>query len=131
MKPIRDQLNYPDREVPKPMVIDQWYYFGCFGEPGHYLFQRGMRKLYRPEILLRFDGSLCVPAGELYLVAVSRLGGIRASALAFWDQTVDKRPGSNSVFFAPSLTLSPVELREGAAAYFPEVWSRLPELRLM
>lgn len=114
--------------------MDKWLYFGCHREPGHYLWTVGMGRNYdhRLNKLSHFDGSL-PPQGDQtgYVASVSRLGGWGMSALAFWDYSVDKRGGCNSVFFAPSLTISPGELMAGAKKHFPEVWARLPEVRFM
>jgi len=112
----------------------EWFYFGCHRQPGHYVFRRGMMGAHGTigEKLGYFDGSL-PPQNDRtgYIAAVSRLGGWGMSALAFWDYSADKRGGCNSVFFAPSLTISPEELIAGAKQHFPEVWARLPEVRLM
>jgi hypothetical protein len=79
--------------------------------------------------LSRFDGMLPPQDSAVgYRAAITRLGGWGYTALAFWDYTVDKRGGCNSVFFAPSLTISAEELVEGAKKAFPQVWARLPEI---
>ncbi|MFC7515115.1 hypothetical protein ACFQUU_08875 [Herbaspirillum sp. GCM10030257] len=115
------------------MDIKHWIYFGCHRQVGHYLFLPGMRPRYDRQLdkLTHFDGKL-PPQGDAtpYVAAVSRLGGWGLSALAFWDYSVDNRGGSNSVFYAPSLTITPEELMAGAKQHFPEVWARLPEVRL-
>lgn len=110
-----------------------WFYFGCHRQSGHYVFTEGMRS-YHPiygaqeRNLNRFDGMLAKQEDRtLYVATVSRLEGWGLSALAFWDQSVDKRGGSNSVIFAPSLTIEPVELLAEAERRFPEVFGRLPQ----
>ena len=114
--------------------MKEWLYFGCHKVPGHYLWAKGMRKTWGSKSLEKlnyFDGKLPPqndPTG--YIATVSRLGGWGLSALAFWDYTVDKRGGCNSVFYAPSLTISPEDLLVGAKENFPEVWARLPEVKL-
>jgi hypothetical protein len=83
------------------------------------------------EKLGQFDGTLPPRDSTVgYVATLSRLGGWGLSALAFWDYTVDKRGGCNSVFFAPSLTISAEDLIVGAKAQFPQVWARMPEISL-
>ncbi|RJF99001.1 hypothetical protein [Noviherbaspirillum saxi] len=92
-----------------------------------------MRHIYDRTLqkLQYFDGKLPSQNDTTgYVASISRLGGWGMSALAFWDYSVDKRGGCNSVFYAPSLTITPEELMAGAKQHFPEVWARLPEVRL-
>jgi hypothetical protein len=115
-------------------MITDWLYFGCYRRPGHYLFKPGMREPYSPDMrkLLNFDGLLPPQNnGAGYVATVSRLEAWGVTALAFWDYTVDSRGGSNSVFYAPSLTISPDRLLAEARERFPEVWARLPEVKLL
>ena len=113
--------------------MSQWFYFGCHNGPGHYVFREGMRQHYEPyssqrRELSRFDGMLPPQdSTEPYIAVVSRLPGWDVSALAFWDYSVDSRSGSNSVVFAPSLTIAPEELLIEAQKRFPQVFSRLPQ----
>jgi len=112
-------------------MIDQWLYFGCHRQPGHYLFAEGMRSYglgRHLDKLTHFDGKLPrQDSGAAYIATVSRLEGWGGSALAFWDYSVDKRGGCNSVVFAPSLTITPLDLLAEAQARFPEVFKRLPQ----
>jgi hypothetical protein len=62
-----------------------------------------------------------------YVATVSRLEGWGFTALAFWDYSVDKRGGCNSVIFAPSLTITADELLAEAQRRFPQVFGRLPQ----
>lgn len=117
-------------------MIDQWLYFGCHRQAGHYLFREGMRQIgydRKLERLTHFDGKLPPQdSAEPYIATVSRLEGWGVSALAFWDYRVDKRGGCNSVVFSPSLTITPLELLFGAQDRFPVVFGRLPHpVRLM
>lgn len=112
--------------------MNQWFYFGCHGQPGHYVFTEGMRSYYppygsgRPE-LSRFDGMLPPQdSTKPYIATVSRLEGWGLTALAFWDYSVDKRSGCNSVVFAPSLDITPDELLAQAHVRFPQVFKRMP-----
>ena len=111
-----------------------WFYFGCRGArtPGHYLHAPGMRSVYGSRWeKLRMDGQLAPQLErEPYVAALSRLGGWGVSALSFWDYTGDSRGGSNSTFFAPGLTISAEDIVVGSRHLFPQVWARLPEIRL-
>ena len=111
--------------------MDKWIYFGCHRQAGHYTFSEGMRSLsqrYGSRDLSRFDGMLPPQTDTApYIATVSRLGGWGFSALAFWDYSVDKRGGSNSVVFAPSLAIEQNELLTEAQRRFPEVFGRLPQ----
>lgn len=109
--------------------VAQWLYFGCYRQSGHYLFTQGMRQTNATALkgLDRFDGMLAPQdTNQGYVAAVSRLGGWGCSALSFWDYTVDKRQRSNSIVFAPSMTIAPEDLLKGLEMHFPEVWERLP-----
>ena len=109
----------------------EWMYFGCGREAGHYIFTASGRKLLEHKFDRLghcFDGSLPPqPEEKLYLASFSRLGGWGLSALAWWDRSVDKRGASNSVIFAPSLTISPDEMLTEAQTKFPWVFNRLPQ----
>lgn len=111
--------------------MDQWIYFGCHRQAGHYLFREGMRQFgydRKLERLTYLDGLLPPQdSTDPYVATVSRLGGWGVSALAFWDYSVDKRGGCNSVVFAPSLTIEPNALLVEAQQRFPEVFGRLPQ----
>ncbi len=112
-----------------------WLYFGCHGESGHFLFERGMRhaayELTRQ--MAHFDGLLA-PHPEQYTpnelqACFARLDGLGYSAISFWDRTVDDRPGSNSTFFSPG-ACDPERLFRNSMTAFPEVWKRPPRVRL-
>lgn len=111
------------------MKTNQWLYFGCHQQPGHYLFAEGMRKCgYSLDRLTHFDGKLPPQdSPEPYIATVSRLEGWGMTALAFWDYSVDKRGGCNSVVFAPSLDIAPAALLAEAMQRFPQVFERLPQ----
>jgi hypothetical protein len=114
--------------------MDRWLYFGCHGGPGRYVWREGMGRFggggeWGGRSLSNFDGML-PPQGDPapYIATVSRLEGWGLTALAFWDYSVDKRGGCNSVVFAPSLTITPDELLTEAQARFPQVFGRLPQV---
>jgi hypothetical protein len=112
-------------------MMDEWFYFGCHKEPGHYIFKQGMKRAHfdkKIEKLNFFDGKLPPQdCADGYVATISRLGGWGLTALAFWDYSVDKRGGCNSVIFAPSLTIDPDAMLTEAHARFPEVFARLPK----
>lgn len=112
------------------MGSDRWIYFGCAaGEAGHYTFVERDRYASRANRNFNWaDGTLSPHPGEpLYLAAFSRLEGHGLSALSWWDRSQDKRPGSNSNVFAPSLTISAQEMLDQLPLRFPWVISRLPQ----
>lgn len=75
--------------------------------------------------LSSFDGVLAPQdSREEGIATVTRLEGWDLTALAFWDYSIDKRGGSNSIVFAPGLTIPPDELLRKAAEVFPQVFKR-------
>lgn len=114
-------------------MVDQlpWVYFGCGNALGHHAFGENGYKLYRSHLgncdFSAFDGTLA-PRGvrHPYVAAFSRLGGWGGCALSWWDNSVDKRPGSNSTIFAPVISITPQALLQGAQERFPWVFARLP-----
>lgn len=112
--------------------MNEWRYFGChqFVGAGHGVYSENMRPLvprYGSKDLMRFDGLLPSQIDTTpYLATVTRLGGWGLTALAWWDYSVDTRIGSNSIIFAPSLTISPEDLLAEAQRRFPQVFRRLP-----
>jgi hypothetical protein len=119
-------------------MSDEWFYFGCNTTPGHFLFNERMHHVYRygdsndAHPLGKFDGALCYPKKlGPYKVAISILGGVDYTAFAFWDYTVDKRPGSNSIFFAPGRVEDVEFIRDEAFKRFPRIATRLPPLDLL
>lgn len=105
-------------------------YFGCGREAGHYLWdQYGHKITYGPTPRrLNLDGVLAPqPEKDLYVASFSRLGGWGLSALSWWDRSVDRRPASNSIIYAPSLTITPEEMLAASKDAFPWVFARLPQ----
>lgn len=107
-------------------------YFGCIGESGHYLWSspyRRTRDIDETPWGMKIDGKLCPPADPWGRngqpqgrAALHHKDGW--TALAFWDRSVDKRPGSNSVFVADEC-LSFDQIVTVAKERFPGVWKRL------
>lgn len=116
--------------------MGEWFYFGCGPDVnGHYLYEPGGQKLRRygragPDYQrMTFDGMLAPQpeSNNLYKASLTRLGGWNMSALAWWDRSADTRPASNSIIFAPSLTIEPSDILDQAYGKFPWVFKRLPQ----
>jgi hypothetical protein len=114
--------------------MNNWYYFGCYRQAGHYVFRPGMGSASHNSLagrLNHFDGMLAPQDSAAgYIAVVSRLAGWGMSALSFWDYTVDKRGKSNSIFFVDSMSITAEALYDGAQNQFPQVWERLPDVLL-
>ena len=128
------------------------YYYGCKDRPGHYLFQpseQGMRSVGREADALGFgwaamqlDGNYPpaergrpddrghrrvlreAPQGAAALHHVERRG-VTWTIVAFWDRSVDDRPGCSSTFLIEGQSTFE-EAMEIAKSAFPSVWARLP-----
>ena len=103
-----------------------WYYLGCRHSVGHHLTSRSGMTYHLPE-LSDLDGELCLEDKGLYQAVLTRLPHLDYSALAWWDQSIDHRRGSNSVIFAPSLTCPLETIRTAMTKWFPWVEARLPQ----
>lgn len=118
-------------------------YFGCIRESGHYMWDARGRKSYHdiPQPWgYSIDGKLC-PPGDPWAKNGQPQGSAALhhkdgwTALAFWDRTVDSRPGSNSAFLADE-TLTFEQLLERAKEAFPQVFARftfnvVPAIRVL
>lgn len=112
-------------------------YFGCWGDTGHSLWNthaRMVRELHPWGVgSSGLDGTLAPTDPPLRRGSLRRDEmdeGIAAlihkddwTALAFWDRSVDRRGGSNSVFLLPG-TLTFDEATRAAREAFPRVWER-------
>lgn len=103
----------------------QWYYFGCRYHSGHYLHNRHGSVVYL-DALDHLDGELCPRDKTPYRAILYRIPHLRYSSLGWWDNTVDTRPGSNSIILAPSPTCSLESIRKAMTLWFPWVEARLP-----
>lgn len=110
------------------------YYFGCWGGYGHYLWQQNGRHPQPSTILdlpwkeKDLDCTLC-PRYQRYSTNQQNEGEALLhhkngwTALAFWDRSIDKRHGSNSVL----LIQKEVTLEEAIEIFkqeYPSIWSR-------
>lgn len=116
----------------EPHPYDQWLYFGCADASGHHIFHsQSMSSTYSFRLLTNYDGSLAPQHDRTpYIAAISRIAGLGSrgmSALSWWDNTVDTRPGSNSIIWAPGIDLTPAQMQAGGELKFPWVFVRLPQ----
>ncbi len=123
------------------LTSHQVFYFGCWGtESGHYLHKPGGRCI-RYEMTpwgTKLDGGVqpvredpCIGHG-IPLSVVTRMTSVVAppaqwTAWAFWDRTVDTRPGSCAAFVADD-SFTQTQMEALARQHFPEVWKRLHRL---
>lgn len=103
------------------------YYFGCIRTTGHHLFSPGGAcvDFYGFEVP-NLDQSYCPAEGVAQ--GASRLTHIKVgrnewSILSFWDNSIDKRPGSHSTFVVRG-TFDYDDTKNVARTYFPGVWDR-------
>ena len=104
-------------------------YFGCHKQSGHYWWLPGYRQYFNPPENdpwgKHVDSGLAespIP-GQVEGAAILHKLNLW-TAIAFWDRSVDKRLGSNSVFLIDTF-MDAEELLLKAAAAFPEVFERL------
>lgn len=109
------------------MTVENWLYFGCHEHAGHHVWERGMYRAHRQgEYRLSALDGLLPPQGDKSdgAATFTRLPGLGLSVIAWWDYSVDKRGGSNSAVFAPSLTIERDEMLAAARDIFPAVFLR-------
>jgi hypothetical protein len=99
-------------------------YFGCVEGPGHYL--RGGSTGDRGDVRQAFeeiDMALCWSQKDQTQgrALVTRRNGW--TALAFWDRSLDQRPGCNSVFFVRG-NLTFAQMVWVSRHRWPKIWSR-------
>lgn len=117
--------NCSNAELSAAVKLEVWF-FGCIGEPGHYL--------HRPDGRIewtrvhpwgsKIDGGLCggnkynIPDGVTY---EHHKDGW--TAVALWDRSGDSRPASNSVFLVWA-NASTAEILSAARQQWPQVFTR-------
>lgn len=107
------------------MSETKMYYFGCVGQPGHFMHRPGGRRDWDADTPWGRtpDGTLC-PAGGKQVEGVALIHHKDGwTALSFWDRSVDQRGGCNSNFFVAA-ELSFDEMVAQAKERFPQVWHR-------
>jgi hypothetical protein len=116
--------------------VSDVFYFGCIGGTGHYWFRPGRddRELYpkdeRAKLFQYIDGNfapkMTSAEGRAKLSHV-----VDWTVLAWWDYSVDKRPGSNSALVVKGKHDFD-EMLDLLRAHFPEVADRqLMQLQLV
>lgn len=106
--------------------MTRMFYFGCVGDVGHYLWDENLRQLRwsdsLPWRIQEVDGVM--PPQETYQQGLARMLYKGCwTAMAFWDRTVDTRPGGNSVFLADG-TFTFDEMVQLAIRTFPSIMRR-------
>lgn len=98
-------------------------FFGCIDKSGHYLFDSSLNHVGRhPLDHCMFDGVY--PPQDISTEGVARcIEDGRFTFLAFWDRSVDHRPGSNAAFIEGG-SHSFDEMIELAKQEFPSVMAR-------
>ena len=126
-----DILCYPMKKIPvstSPAPEPTMFYFGCHRDAGHYLWTEDKDRLSITRLLSEqpwgygVDGDLCPPKGFAYGQAMLT-HRYAWSALSWWDNSIDTRPGSHSTFLAVG-THSASALLAMARARFPWVFAR-------
>lgn len=110
-------------------------YFGCWNEPGHYLYDRDGRRHFEPRRGVPFrytilDAGLLPPDGPATEGVCHRaqIGGW--TIISFWDRSIDSRPGSNSSFLCPG-DFTFEEMLAAARMFYPQICERFTfELKL-
>lgn len=109
------------------------YYFGCHLQSGHYFWKPGMKKTnlgYRDMVndlpFSDIDGGLAPAKGEGQIEGIAKLSHKDGwTALAFWDRSVDHRPGSHSTFLFHAAELPFAVALALARETYPEVFARI------
>lgn len=103
-------------------------YFGCLDQPGHFLHFRQIRDRelfdmtpWGTELDSKLLVSAKVPDNPNGVTALFQRDGW--TAVAFWDRSVDSRPGSNSAFLVHAL-VTKEELLQMARKQWPGVWEQ-------
>jgi hypothetical protein len=113
---------------PRQFLVEKSVYFGCVGRSGHYYFDTKLRHVSERESATPWgtsiDGGLFpryhapIEEGEAHVFHKDGW-----TAVAFPDRSVDRRPGSWSVFCVPAVLDGP-EALDVARAAFPAIFAR-------
>ena len=105
------------------------YYFGCHRDAGHHMWRPGMDSMSMRAAAemqpwgYNIDSGLCPKKTRRQGVAVRHFKD-GWTAIAFWDNTIDDRPGSHSTFLVEG-QFSFEQMVEMAREQYPSVWARL------
>lgn len=100
-------------------------YFGCLGDTGHFVSDREGNRVWKSphsEFLRHRDGNLA-PKNTTEQGKAIVYHEKEFTVVAFWDYSVDTRPGSNSMFLLPA-HLSGEEALKLAKGFFPHIFRR-------
>jgi hypothetical protein len=111
------------------------FYFGCIGQPGHYLWRTEQFKVYQsrqvgiPEDLHHaLDGAFCPDGIKTYPQQRWQCSIVPPwTIVAWWDRSVDSRPNCCSAFIGRDFGNEPHRLLEAAKVAFPSVFARQPQ----
>jgi hypothetical protein len=119
--------------LPLPPII----YLGCWEQRGHYFYIPGMQQLYQAyrnseaqnyKELCKLDGGFApqdtTAEGEAWYHCWHLIDNVWCLVISFWDNSVDRRPGSNSTFLLLRRPLSFSEAIQRCSEEFPEVFAR-------
>lgn len=117
--------------LPPEIATVEAYYFGCQRESGHYWWpseyahgrvtDRDARLIVGPNIHPKIDSGFCPKRDVQGHAKLTEVEGW--TILSFWDNSVDRRPGSSSSFVARGIWTFDA-MKAIAEAQFPRVWRR-------
>jgi hypothetical protein len=105
------------------------FYFGCRGGAGHHLFHPSGGMAYGFSVPVDFPCSespdaTFLPSKEHEVEGVASLCQVNGwTVLAFWDRSIDNRPGANSAFLVRGI-MDFEAICAIAREAFPWVWQR-------
>lgn len=110
-------------------MADRVFYFGCIGDTGHFLFDASGCYVRPDRVGVPFSrGGLDQrdPPGRKQEQGNARLSFESGwTLLHFWDRTVDRRPGSHSIFLVEGGPHSGDVMMQRAERAFPKVLTRI------
>lgn len=114
------------------MKQPRMFYFGPYREAGHRFHEAGgypMERRIESEIPWSAGGAWCIDGG--LAPSTTRKNGIARltlshgwTALSFWDQAVDERPGSHSTYVAEGI-FTFQQMVDMAKERFSERWDKM------
>lgn len=110
-----------------PNHLPEVAFFGCWNSPGHFLYGAyGPQTIesFGPFIPESLDMVFCKPR---FLHDSTLVCFKDYTLLAFLDNTVDRRPGSNGVFIVEGYALSKADIWREATRVFPRITTRLKD----
>lgn len=111
------------------------FYFGCIGNPGHFLWRTEHDKLWRAQsygiterLMYALDGAFCPDGIKAYPEGLWLCSIVPPwTIVAWWDRSVDSRPNCCSAFIGRDFGNEPHHLLEAAKDLFPSVFARQPQ----